>query len=119
MWSATIRAPTSVLPPGGNGTISVMGRFGYACAHTEHGKASSAAAPAARHNNSRRRNLLDMTFPSLAAHGSSSPGKTITFFAVLGSADGAIGSPDDQSHRTSSNRSGLLSSDRTPDAQRR
>ena len=28
MLSATMRAPTSVEPPGGNGTISVMTRFG-------------------------------------------------------------------------------------------
>jgi len=27
-WSATLRAITVVLPPGGNGTISVIGRLG-------------------------------------------------------------------------------------------
>jgi len=32
MWSATIRAMVSIGPPGGNGTISLIGLFGYGCA---------------------------------------------------------------------------------------
>src|SRR5687768_4488880 len=43
-FCATTRERMSVPPPGGNGTISLMGRVGYSCAAAEAAKATSATA---------------------------------------------------------------------------
>src|SRR5262245_62357477 len=41
---AVSRAKRSAVPPGGNGTIIVTGRFGHACAEAAHGDSSMTAA---------------------------------------------------------------------------
>src|SRR5215472_641673 len=58
--AATTRPSTSVSPPGGKGTIIVMGRDGYVCALTIRETAGSAAAPAARCRSFLRGNLMVM-----------------------------------------------------------
>src|SRR3954465_3616218 len=55
--SAMIRAAESVEPPGGNGTISVIGREGYVCA-------CASAAPTMTSNDSAAHKAL-MTFPRM------------------------------------------------------
>src|SRR2546427_7677100 len=58
---ATMRPIMSVEPPGGKGTISLKGLFGYSdCAETAHG---NAAAAAARHA-ATEANLRNMSSPS-------------------------------------------------------
>jgi hypothetical protein len=54
MCSPTIRAPTSVAPPGANGTMMVTGRVGYACALATRDTTGRAAVPAAKCRNRRR-----------------------------------------------------------------
>src|SRR5262250_2504147 len=65
VWPSAVRMPsairrptTSVSPPGGNGTIIVIGRDGYACARAARGTAGSAAAPAARCRKFRRGSFI-------------------------------------------------------------
>src|SRR6516164_10863962 len=58
--AARTRPSTSVSPPGAKGTIIVIGRDGYVCALAIRQTAGSAAAPAARHRNFLRGNLMVM-----------------------------------------------------------
>src|SRR5712691_1674357 len=55
--SPMMRATTSLVPPGANGTTIVMGRVGYACAQATRERAGSAAAPA-RCRNLRRGSFI-------------------------------------------------------------
>src|SRR6516164_1521671 len=58
--AARTRPSTSVSPPGAKGTIIVIGRDGYVCALAIRETAGSAAAPAVRHRNFLRGNLMVM-----------------------------------------------------------
>src|SRR5262249_35565797 len=72
VWPSAVRMPsairrptTSVSPPGGNGTIIVIGRHGYACAKAKRDATGSAAAPAARCRNCLRWGSFIMNLPIL------------------------------------------------------
>src|SRR5712691_2462456 len=63
-----MRAVVSAPPPGGNPTIRRTGRDGYACALADPDTIGSAAAPAARCRNSRRRSFMAILLKMLAEH---------------------------------------------------
>src|SRR5262245_36739547 len=57
-YSLMMRAPASVEPPAGKGTITRTGRDGYGCALADPDTIGSAAAPAARCRKFRRGSFI-------------------------------------------------------------